>query len=80
MQASLNFKTFLQLKNQRCESKTMRGFSYYFNCERDYKVFKSKGPCIVFNKKLSFNKNGTESKMENPIQSFRQTNLVLQLI
>ena len=27
-----------------------------------------------------FNKNKTESKMENPTQSFRKTDLVLQLI
>ena len=26
---------------------------------------------------INFNKNETESKMENPIQSFRETNIVL---
>ena len=30
--------------------------------------------------KYEFNKNGTESKVENPIHSFRETNLALQLI
>ena len=29
--------------------------------------------------KLNFNKNETESKMENRTRSFRETNLVLQL-
>ena len=29
---------------------------------------------------VGFNKNKTESKMENPTQSLRETNLVLQLI
>ena len=29
---------------------------------------------------INFNKNEMESKMENPTQSFRKTNLVLQLI
>ena len=30
--------------------------------------------------KYNFSKNETESEMENPTQSFRETNLVLQLI
>ena len=29
---------------------------------------------------INFNKNETESKMENPTHSFRETNLVFQLI
>ena len=36
--------------------------------------------CIILNKNINFNKNETESKMENPTHSFRETNLVLQLI
>ena len=36
--------------------------------------------CIIMNKNINFNKNETESKMENPTHSFRETNLVLQLI
>ena len=31
-------------------------------------------------KKINFNKKETESKMENPTHSFRETRLVLQLI
>ena len=37
-------------------------------------------PYILLNKNLIFNKNETESKMENPTHSFKETNLVLQLI
>ena len=43
-------------------------------------ILKSKGPCILFNKSIKFNKNETESKMENPTHSFRETNLLLLLI
>ena len=53
---------------------------YYFNFERNYDVLKSKSPYILLNKNINFNKNETESKMENPKHSFRETNLVLQLI
>ena len=53
---------------------------YYFNFKRSYDVLKSKSPCILLNKNINFNKNETESKMENPTYSFRETNLVLQLI
>ena len=35
---------------------------------------------ILLNKNIYFNKNETESKMENPTHSFRETNLVCQLI
>ena len=31
-------------------------------------------------KDMNFNKNKTESKMENPSHTFRETNLVLQLV
>ena len=36
-------------------------------------------PCILLIKNINFNKNEEESKMEIPTQSFRETNLVLQL-
>ena len=39
---------------------------YYFYFERNYDVLKSKSPCILLNKNVKFNKNKTESKMENP--------------
>ena len=53
---------------------------YYFNFERNRDVLKSKSPFIFLNKHINFNKNETESKMENPTQTFRETNLVLQLV
>ena len=54
--------------------------THYFNFERNYEVLKSKSPCILLNKNINLNKSETESKMENPRQCFRETNLVLQLI
>ena len=50
----------------------------YFSFERNYDVLKSKSPYILLNKNINFNKNETESKMENLTHSFRETNLVLQ--
>ena len=52
----------------------------YLNFERNYDLLKSKSPCILMNKDINFNKNETELKMENLTQSFRDKNLVLQLI
>ena len=31
-------------------------------------TFESQSPCILLNKYIKFNKNGTESKTENPTQ------------
>ena len=70
----------LQLKNQRCESKIMGGFSIFFNLEKIYEVLKSKNPWLLLNKNINFNKNKTELKVENPIHVFRGTNLILQFI
>ena len=53
---------------------------YYFNFERKCGVLKSKSPGILLNKNINFNKNETESKMENLLHSFRETNLLLHLI
>ena len=53
---------------------------YYFNFERNYDVLKSKSPCILLKKNINFNKKETESKMDNPTHSFRETKLVLQLV
>ena len=55
-------------------------FFCYFDFERNYDVLKSKSPCILFNKNINFNETETESKMENPTHTFRETNLVLKLI
>ena len=53
---------------------------YYFHFERNYDILISKSPCVLFNKNINFNKNGTESKMEYPTHSFTEANLLLQLI
>ena len=37
-------------------------------------------PHILLNKNINFNKNKTKSKKENPTDSFRESNLALQLI
>ena len=50
---------------------------YHFNFERIYDVLKSKNPCFSLNKKVNFDKNEAESKMETPTGSFRETNLQL---
>ena len=44
-------------------------------------VLMSKSPYILLNKNINFNKNETlQMKTENPANSFRETNLVFQLI
>ena len=53
---------------------------YCFNFERNYDVLKSKNPSMLLNKNIDFNKNDTESKMENSTHSFRETRLVLLII
>ena len=53
---------------------------YSFSFERNYDVWKSKYPCFLLDKNINVNKNETESKMENPTGSFRDKNLVLQLV
>ena len=55
-------------------------FLFFFNFERNYYVLKLKSSCILLNKNINFNKNKTNSKVENLTQSFRETNLVVQLI
>ena len=52
---------------------------YRFNFERTYDVLKSRSPYILLKKKI-FNKNETESRMENLTHIFRETNFLLQLI
>ena len=47
---------------------------YYFSFERNFDVLKSKSPWILLNKNI------TESKIENPTHSFRETDVVLQAI
>ena len=51
---------------------------YYFHFERSYDVLKTRSLRFLLNKNINFNKNETESKMENPTYSFREMKLVLQ--
>ena len=60
-------------------------FSYVFNSVKEINglrkdinrlLIKPKSPCILLNKNINFNVNETESKMENPTDYFRETNLV----
>ena len=53
---------------------------HYFIFERNYDVSKATRACILLNKNINFNKNETESKMENLTHNFRETKLVLPLI
>ena len=48
-----------------------------FHFERNYDVLKWKSPCFSLNKNINFDKDETESKMENPTHSFREMKLVL---
>ena len=51
---------------------------YYFNFERNYGVLNSKSPCILLNKNINVNKKKTELKMENPMNSFTETNFMFR--
>ena len=76
-QISLHFKTCrcnLKMRDLGAKLCVVRNFA------RNYGVLKLKSPCILLNKNINFNKNKTESKMENPTHSFRETNLVPQLL
>ena len=66
----IEFSNFLlQLKNQRSVTRTVWLF-YYFNFERNYDVLKPTSPRNLLNENVNFDKNETESKMENPTQIF----------
>ena len=71
---------YIYLKESEVWEQNCMWFFYYFNFERNYDVLKSTSPCILLNKNINFNKNETESKMENLTHSFTEANLVLQLI
>ena len=62
------------LKNQRPGSKTVCSFSFLIL--KGIIVLKSTSICNFLNKNINFNKNKTQSKIENPAYSFRETNLV----
>ena len=73
----IEFSNFLlQLKNLRSVSKTVCGFLIILILQG---IMMPKSPCILFNKNINFNKNKRNQKWKIP-QSFREKNLVLQLI
>ena len=73
---SLSPGQFLGCSNPR----SYKWVLYYFNFERSYDVLKSKSLCLLLNKNINLSKNETESKPENPAQTFRQINVVVQVI
>ena len=66
----LELQILLQHKNQISGVKLCVAF-LFFDFERNYEVLKSKSLCFLLNKNIIFNKNKTESKMENPIHFWR---------
>ena len=70
----------LQLKKTDIYEQNWVWLFYYFDFDRNHDVLKSKSPCILLNKNIKLNKNEMGSKMENSTDSFREMNLVLQLI
>ena len=75
----LNFKTFCcNWKIRRVEAKLWVVFLLFWFWKE--LCFKVKEPMHFLSKNINFDNTGTESKMGNPTQSFRDMNLVLQLI
>ena len=75
---SLNIKTSCcNLKIRSLWAKLCVWLFYYFNFERRDEVLKSNSRCILLNKNINFDKNKTESKMENPTHSFKEMNLLI---
>ena len=70
----------MQLKNQNSGNKTVCGLSIIFILKGIMTFYSQRVHAFFLNENINFNKNGTESKKENPARSFRETNLVLQLI
>ena len=79
-QRSLNFKTSCCNLKIRVLGAEMCVAFLFFDFERNYDVLKSKSRCNSLSKTINFNKNQTESKMENPKHSFRETKCVFQFI
>ena len=78
-QIPLNLKLLVATKKSEVWEQDCVRFFNYFVFGRNYHVLKSNSPCILLNKNINFDKNETESKMENLIRSFREMNLLLQL-
>ena len=77
---SLNFQSSWTTYESEVWNQNCVWLFYYFYFQRNYDVLRSKSPCFLSNKNTNFNKNETESKIENPTYSFRGVNLMLQVI
>ena len=78
----LNVKYLLQLTQISLNFKTscFKCVVCYIIFERKNNALKSKSTYFLLNKNINFHKSDMELKKENPKQSFRETNLVFQLI
>ena len=70
---------FATEKSEVLEQKSVWLFDYFY-FENNDNALKLKSPCFLLNETVNFNKNETESKIENPTHSFREMNLMLQLV
>ena len=75
-QISLNFQT--SCCNLKVKVLRVPFLSFLF--WKELWRFKVKESMLFVKQNINFNKNETESKMENPTHSFRDMNLVLQLV
>ena len=73
-------KLLVATKNSEVWEQNYVWLFYQFNFERNYDILKSKSPYAFLNKNINFNKNETESKIENPTHIFTEIHLVLLLI
>ena len=64
-QISMNFQISFCSTNQRCESKTVWLF-YYFYFTRNYDVLKSRSLCFLLNKNISFKKTRRNREWKIP--------------
>ena len=72
-----NLKHLLATKKSDIWEQNSMWLFCYFNFERNYDGLNSKSPCFLVSKNINFNKNETESKIENPTHIFRKTNFEL---
>ena len=79
-QISLNFKTFCNLEIRGLGAKLCVVFLILWFWKELWCFKVKESMPILLNKNINFNKNETESKMENPTHSFSVANHVLQLI
>ena len=81
---NIDFKKFVSCSvSQFLRSSNSRRYHLNFQtscCNLKIRGLGAKLFGFLLNKNIYFNKNETKSKMENPTYSYRETNLVLQLM